>query len=67
MSKLNEALDRADAADGYETLRGRREMQRGREEWCDCCRAWVEKKSMDEHCETDDHVAAQLRADAWKM
>ena len=66
-NKLNTALDAADAADRYEALRNRREAARAREQWCDVCKAWVEKKSMVQHLETDSHRDACRKADAWKM
>ena len=67
MSKLNAAFDAADAAERYETIIDRREAARSREDWCDCCREWVEKKSMAQHLTTDNHVAACRKADAWKI
>ena len=67
MTNFHTALDAANAADRYEALRGRREMARGRETWCDCCREWVLLRAIEQHLTTDDHASAQLRADAWKM
>ena len=67
MSKLNAALDRADAIARYEALVDRRKAAQSREAWCDCCRVWVEKQSMAQHLTTQVHAAAQRRADAWKM
>ena len=66
-SKLNAALHAADAADNYEAIIDRRQAARSRESWCDCCKTWVEKKSMAQHLTTDEHAAAWRKADAWKM
>jgi hypothetical protein len=47
--------------------RGRREMQRGKETWCDSCRTWVLLKAIEEHFKEDDHVEASRKADTWKV